>query len=53
LAQLALAWVLRRKTVTSVLVGASRVSQVDAAVGTLSGLGFEADELEAIDGILA
>jgi L-glyceraldehyde 3-phosphate reductase len=53
LAQLALAWVLRRKTVTSVLVGASRVSQVEAAVGTLSGLGFEADELEAIDGILA
>lgn len=53
LAQLALAWVLRQPAITSVLIGASRVSQIDDAVGALQRLDFSADELGAIDQILA
>jgi L-glyceraldehyde 3-phosphate reductase len=53
MAQMALAWVLRRKTVTSALVGASRVEQVEDSVGTLDNLDFTEEELAAIDGILA
>ena len=52
LAQLALAWVLRHETMTSVLIGASRVSQIDDAVGSLERLGFSGDELGKIDNIL-
>ena len=53
LAQLALAWVLRHAEVTSALIGASRVAQIDDAVGTLTNLTLSADELAAIETILA
>jgi len=53
LAQLALAWVLRHPTVTSALIGASRVSQVEDAVGALQNLALSAEELSSIEQILA
>jgi len=49
LAQMALAWVLRDKRVTSALIGASRPEQVADAVKVLDKLGFTADELKEID----
>jgi L-glyceraldehyde 3-phosphate reductase len=49
LAQLALAWVLRDERVTSALVGASSVEQLEANVGALDNLDFTRDELEEID----
>jgi len=52
LAQLALAWVLRHPEVTSALIGASRVAQIDDAVGALANRRFSAEELQAIDRIL-
>lgn len=52
LAQMALAWVLRDDRVTSVLIGASKVSQIDDCVGTLQCLGFTHEELALIDEIL-
>lgn len=53
LSQMALAWVLRGGRVTSALIGASRVSQIEDAVGALSALEFTEEELAAIDAILA
>ena len=53
LAQMALAWVLRHPGVTTALVGASSVAQVDDAVGTLKNLSFSNDELQSIEAILA
>jgi L-glyceraldehyde 3-phosphate reductase len=52
LAQMALAWVLRGGRVTSALIGASKVSQVDDCVAALDNLEFSADELERIETIL-
>ncbi|MBK8616486.1 MAG: aldo/keto reductase [Anaerolineales bacterium] len=52
LAQMALAWVLRHENMTSVLIGASKVSQIDDAVGTLNHLDFTSSELEQIETIL-
>lgn len=52
LAQMALAWVLRHETMTSVLIGASKVSQIDDAVGALNKLDFSNDELKKLEGIL-
>ncbi|MFB5268063.1 L-glyceraldehyde 3-phosphate reductase [Paenibacillus enshidis] len=52
LAQFALAWVLRGGRVTSALIGASRVSQIEENVAALSNLEFTHDELERIDSIL-
>lgn len=52
LSQMALAWVLRHDTVTSVLIGASKTSQIEDAIGMLNNLHFTAEELEAIDAIL-
>ena len=49
LAQLALAWALRDKRVTSALIGASRPEQVVDSVKALDKLDFSADELKAID----
>ncbi|HYI85291.1 MAG TPA: L-glyceraldehyde 3-phosphate reductase [Acetobacteraceae bacterium] len=49
LAQLALAWVLRRGEVTSALVGASSVRQLETNVAALENLAFDAEELAAID----
>lgn len=53
MAQLALAWVLRHKGVTSALVGASKISQVEDSVGALDNLVFSHEELQAIESILA
>lgn len=52
MAQLALCWVLRDPRVTSVIIGASKVSQIEDAVGILDNLDFSEDELEAIESIL-
>ncbi len=52
LAQMALAWVLRDGRVTTALIGASRVSQIEANVAALDNRSFSPDELEKIDGIL-
>jgi L-glyceraldehyde 3-phosphate reductase len=49
LAQLAIAWVLRRGTVTSALVGASSVSQLEDSVAAVANITFTDDELAAID----
>jgi L-glyceraldehyde 3-phosphate reductase len=49
LAQMALAWTLRDARVTSTLVGASSVAQLEANVGALDRLGFSPDELAEID----
>jgi L-glyceraldehyde 3-phosphate reductase len=49
LAQMALAWTLRDPRVTSTLVGASSVAQLEANVAALDRLGFTADELAEID----
>jgi L-glyceraldehyde 3-phosphate reductase len=49
---MALAWVLRQPGITSALIGASRVSQIDENLGALSNLAFSADELTAIDKII-
>jgi len=53
LAQLALAWVLRRPEVTSVLIGASRLSQIKDCIGAANANPFSADELTRIDAIVA
>ena len=53
LAQLALAWVLRDERVTSAIIGASRVRQVEDGVATLSRLELNESELAQIDAILA
>jgi L-glyceraldehyde 3-phosphate reductase len=52
LAQMALAWVLRHEAMTSVLIGASKVEQIEDAVGTLQRLDFTSAELEQIENIL-
>jgi L-glyceraldehyde 3-phosphate reductase len=52
LPQLAIAWVLRHPGMTSALIGASRVEQIEDAVGALAQLAFSAEELGRIDGIL-
>ena len=52
LAQMALAWVLRHPQVTTAVIGASRVSQIDDAVGTLNNLTFSQEELDRIESIL-
>jgi L-glyceraldehyde 3-phosphate reductase len=49
LAQMALAWVLRDERVTSALIGASSVRQLEDNVASLEGLGFTDDELAEID----
>lgn len=53
LAQMALAWLLHDERVTSVIIGTSSVAQLDDNLKTLDNLAFSADELAAIDGILA
>jgi len=52
LAQMALAWVLRDPRVTSALIGASNVAQIEENVETLEHLQFDKAELEAIETIL-
>ena len=53
LAQMALAWVLRHSAMTSVLIGASRTSQVLDAIGAANGPAFSADELARIGALIA
>jgi L-glyceraldehyde 3-phosphate reductase len=53
LAQMAIAWVMRRKTVTSALIGASSVKQIEDCVATIEKPDFSADELSGIENILA
>lgn len=53
LAQMAIAWTLRHAVVTSALIGASKVAQIEDAVAALDNLAFGDDELRAIDAILA
>ncbi|KRE47939.1 L-glyceraldehyde 3-phosphate reductase [Paenibacillus sp. Soil522] len=53
LAQMSLAWVLRGGKVTSALIGASRVEQIDDNVAALSRLDFSDEELSRIESILA
>ena len=52
-AQLALAWVLRDARMTSALIGASQVEQVEQNVAALGNLRFTSAELAKIDAILA
>lgn len=52
LSQMALSWVLRGGRVTSALIGASKVSQIEDAVGALTNPTFTSEELRRIDEIL-
>lgn len=52
LAQMALAWVLKDKRVTSVLIGASSVSQIEDNVDMLKKKEFSAEELQKIETVL-
>ncbi len=53
MAQMALAWILRLPSITSALIGASRVEQVEENVKALDNLEFTADELAEIDRLTA
>jgi L-glyceraldehyde 3-phosphate reductase len=52
LAQMAIAWVLRKPAVTSALIGASSVQQLEDNLATLSNLTFSEEELDKIEEIL-
>ncbi|MBB6731249.1 L-glyceraldehyde 3-phosphate reductase [Cohnella sp. CBP 2801] len=52
LSQMALAWVLRGGRVTSALIGASKVSQIEDAAGAVRNLAFSDEELARIDAIV-
>ena len=52
-AQMALAWILRDSRMTSALIGASRVEQIEQNVAALANLRFSSAELAQIDSILA
>jgi L-glyceraldehyde 3-phosphate reductase len=53
LAQMSLAWVLNHKSVTSAVIGASRVAQIEDSVAALNNLSFSPQELQEIDKVLA
>ena len=52
LSQIAIAWVLRKPQVTSALIGASSVQQLDDNLAALKNLSFSPEELEQIESIL-
>lgn len=52
LAQMALAWLLKDYRITSVLVGASSIPQIDDSLAALKNISFTADELKQIEDIL-
>lgn len=52
LSQMAIAWLLKDKRVTSVLIGVSSAAQLDENLGALSGTGFTSEEIEKIEIIL-
>jgi L-glyceraldehyde 3-phosphate reductase len=49
LAQMAIAWVLRAERVTTALIGASSVAQLEDSYGALQNLAFSTEELKEID----
>lgn len=51
LAQMALSWVLRRPTITSVLIGASSTQQIAENLGALANGSFSEEELKRIDAL--
>ena len=53
LAQMAIAWVLRHPGMSSALIGASKVGQIEEAVAALDNLAFSEVELAQIDAIIA
>jgi L-glyceraldehyde 3-phosphate reductase len=53
LAQLALAFVLRQRAVASVIIGASRLSQIEDCLGVIAGSNLSSAEMDNIEGILA
>ena len=53
LSQMAIAWLLKKPVITSVLVGVSSIEQLNANIDTLNNLDFTDDELERIEKILA
>ena len=53
LPQMAIAWTLRRPEVTSALIGASDIDQIEENVNALENLAFSEDELRRIDAVLA
>jgi len=53
LAQMALAWIMRLPEITSILIGASRVEQIEQNVAALKNPTFTFDELATIEQILA
>ena len=52
LAQMSLAWVLKDKRITSVLIGASSVQQIEENINTLKNLEFSDEELTSIEKII-
>ncbi|WP_343693021.1 L-glyceraldehyde 3-phosphate reductase [Chitinophaga sp.] len=52
LAQMALSWLLKDRRITTVLIGASSVEQLDNNLGALENLRYTVEELEEIEGIL-
>lgn len=53
LSQMAIAWLMRKPAVTSVLIGVSTIQQLDANLGTLNNTSFSDEELMVIEKILA
>ncbi|MFC1508941.1 L-glyceraldehyde 3-phosphate reductase [Candidatus Omnitrophota bacterium] len=52
LAQMAVAWLLKDSRITTILIGASKVKQIEEGVAALDNLEFARDELERIESIL-
>jgi len=52
MAQMALAWVLRTGRVTSAIIGASRLEQIEENIGAVKNLEFSGEELEKIEAVL-
>jgi len=52
LAQMALAWILKDKRITSVILGASKIKQVTEGVEAIKNIEFTKEELDTINGIL-
>lgn len=52
LSQMAIAWLLRDKRITSVLVGASSVKQIKENIGAIKNIDFDKEELQSIEAVL-
>jgi L-glyceraldehyde 3-phosphate reductase len=52
LAQMALAWLLRDKRITSVLIGVSKISQIDNSLAAIQNTEFSGEEMRSIEKIL-